>query len=103
MSQKRSDRAISGGRQHPRFAIDGGLYVRDETVRATVEVRDISQGGFQTISPEPAARGSLHVFRFLRPQGTVTLRARAVHCRALVGDSRSFAIGWELESKLPVR
>lgn len=94
-----ASRSIRRFRQWPRIELDGSLTGVELSSGRTVNFRNVSRGGFQTLSTTPVAPGLLQAFEVHGPDGTQhVIRASVVHCGPVALGSRMFGIGWQAES-----
>jgi hypothetical protein len=83
-------------RKWPRIEIDGSLRAVDLTSNAPATIRNISRGGFQTLSEVAVPVGSEREFRVELPKNQrYDVRASAAYCQPVADGSRLFAIGWQ--------
>lgn len=88
--------AAPGRRRYPRLEIDGVLELRNVTLGVSLEVRDISLGGFRAISPRQVRPGDEHVLRVALPgELPRDLRVQVIHCRPSTGNRPPFVVGWQ--------
>lgn len=91
----------TGRRRFPRLELDSELLVQDVTRGVTLEVRNISLGGFQALTALRVQTGDEHTIRVtLRGAPPVDLRARVVHCQPGVGVKAPYVAGWQFASDL---
>lgn len=88
-------------RRTARHPVNGQLAIAIRGMDLSVELRDLSFGGFAIVAPRQFWRGMTHWFTFSTPAGrTVTLVAKAVHCAPVQNDPQAvntprFLSGWE--------
>jgi hypothetical protein len=96
MTRDDASRPALGRRRYPRLEIDGVLELKNVTLDVSLEVRDISLGGFRAVSPRQVRPGDEHVLRVALPgELPRDLRVQVVHCKPTVGNRPPFVVGWQ--------
>ena len=96
MTRDDASRPALGRRRYPRLEIDGVLELKNVTLGVSLEVRDISLGGFRAVSPRQVRPGDEHVLRIALPgELPRDLRVQVVHCKPTVGNRPPFVVGWQ--------
>jgi hypothetical protein len=99
MTRDDASRPALGRRRYPRLEVDGVLELRNVTLGVSLEVRDISLGGFRAASPRPVRPGDEHVLRVALPgELPRDIRVQVVHCQAARGNRPPFVVGWQFAS-----
>jgi len=88
---------IPSQRRAVRLLPTNELRVHIAGLALTVEIRDLSFGGFAIIATRPFWRGMTHRFTFASSSGLeISLVAKAVHCYSLPPEAGpTFVTGWE--------
>ena len=82
-------------RRHPRIEIDGSLRVLDVSVSEWVEICNVSEGGFQTLSRTRPRQGDVHTFKVVLDHKLYSVMATAVYVRAArVAEYAGWLTGW---------
>jgi hypothetical protein len=85
-------------RRHPRIEIDGELLGTGVTSDLDVEFRNISLGGFLTVSATAVPPGSLELFVVPLPDAQpVHLRAEAIHGQPANRKGTAHFTGWKAQ------
>jgi hypothetical protein len=92
--RRQTPRPGPGRRRFPRLEVDGGLPIRDITANVSVEVMNISLGGFQTISSVDVEEGAEHTFEARLGADTVSINARVIHRQPGGGALPRYIVGW---------
>lgn len=94
--------SVRNRRRFPRLEVMGRVEGQLMPLDVPLVVRDLSQGGFSTVSHIPFPPGSSHHFRFTTASGVeVMLDAMAVHCRlaaAGADGNYTYVTGFEFHS-----
>ena len=86
-------------RQHPRIEIDGQLLGTGMTSDLAVEFRNISLGGFLTVSAQAVPAGSFELFVVPLPDvEPVHLRAEAIHGQPANRSATAHFTGWKAQA-----
>lgn len=86
-------------RRHPRIEIEGQLLGTGTTSDFTAEFRNISLGGFLTVSAQPVPPGSMERFVVPLPNAEpIHLRAEAIHGQPANRRATAHFTGWKAES-----
>jgi len=82
-------------RRTPRIELDRSLFAVDLATEQSVQLLDLSRGGFRTLSPTSGLPGKRHTFRVTLPGDThLDVQAAAVHSHRAPGHSHHFVVGW---------
>ena len=82
-------------RRHPRIEIDGALGVLDVSLSEWVELCNVSEGGFQTLSRTCPRQGDVHTFKAVVGRELHSMMATAVYVRATqVVERARWLAGW---------
>ena len=109
MSQREECRSSEGAaveqrRRFPRVEIDGGLCGTNVTAGLPVVFRNVSLGGFLTLSATPVEIDSIATFAVRQGHGDmIRVEARAVHCHPANPASTAYLVGWEAHADAQTR
>jgi hypothetical protein len=82
-------------RRTARLAVNGQVQVAISGLDLTLELRDLSFGGFGMTAPRPFWKGMTHRFVFSTPAGrSISLVAKMIHCSAVRAE-QGYISGWE--------
>ena len=83
-------------RRHPRIEVDGSLGVLDVSCSEWVSIRNVSEGGFQTLSRARPKEGDVHTFKAVLGRELVSFMATAVYVRvARISQRTRWLAGWK--------
>lgn len=97
-----TSRSLRHVRQWPRIELDGSLTGVDLSAGRIVNFRNVSRGGFQTLSNVPISVGLERAFRVhATDDAHYEIRGTVVHCQPVADGSRMYAIGWQATPEPP--